>query len=92
MSRLVIWFPIGLVLGLGLVLFLLFRLLFGAGTWMTTFAAVVGGNTALWLLLGPLIAICIRMRTCRALDAFLANIVYAAEYAARAALADRPRP
>jgi hypothetical protein len=81
MSRFVTLFPIGLVLVLGVVLSVVFGVLQGPGIWVAVVAAVVGGNVVLWLLLGPLMARWIRARTCRGLDALLANMVAVGEAA-----------
>ena len=67
MSRFVKVFPIALVLFLGIVLSVVFSSLFGLGTWIVAVGAVVGGNAALWLLLGRLMARGFRARTCRGL-------------------------
>jgi hypothetical protein len=84
MSRFVTLFPIGLVLGLGVVLSAVFSVLFGPGGWIAAVAAATGGNAVVWLLLGPLMARAIRSRTCRGLDALLANMVTVGESAAPA--------
>lgn len=42
-------------------------------------AAITGGNALLWLLLGPWIARRLQDRTCRRLDALLANMVAVGE-------------
>src|SRR5262245_19152011 len=68
LSRFVTLFPIGLVLLLGVVLSVVFGVVFGPGTWIAVVATVVGGNAALWSLLGPMMAQRIRARTDRALD------------------------
>jgi hypothetical protein len=75
MQRFVMLFPIGLVSFLGVVLTVVFWATQGPGLWLAPVAAATGGNAALWLLLGPLMARSIRSRTCRALDALLANMV-----------------
>ena len=79
MRRFVTLFPVGLVLGLGAVLSVLFSVVLSPGMGVVAVAAVVGGNAALWLVLGPLLARWIRARTCRGLDALLANMVAVAE-------------
>jgi hypothetical protein len=81
MSRFVTLFPIGLVLFLGVVLSAVFGVRHGPGIWIIVVATVVGGNAALWLLLGPLMARWIRTRTCRGLNALLANMVTVGEAA-----------
>ena len=53
----------------------------GPGVWVAAVVAAVGGNAALWLLLGPLMARWVRTRTDRALDALLANMVSVGESA-----------
>jgi hypothetical protein len=79
MSRFVTLFPIGLALGLGVVLSVAFGALTGPGIWIVAVAAACGGNAGLWLLLGPLMARSIRKRTDRALDTLLANMVAVGE-------------
>ena len=74
-------FPIGLVLCLGVILSLVFGVLFGPEIWVAAVTAALGGNAALWLLLGPLMARWIRARTNRALDTLLANMVSVGESA-----------
>ena len=74
MSRFVLLFPIGLVLCLGAVLSAVYAVQFGPGMWIGGLAAIIGVNTVVWLVLGPLMARSIRLRTCRALDALLANM------------------
>lgn len=81
MSRFVTLFPIVLVLVLGVILSLVFSVLFGQGIWITGVAGAAGANAVLWLLLGPLMARGIRSRTDRALDALLANMVVVGESA-----------
>jgi hypothetical protein len=81
MSRLVTQFPIVLVLSLGVTLSAVFAMVFGAGAWIAGVAAVVGGNAALWLLLGPAMARAIRRRTEGALNTLLANMVSVGEAA-----------
>ncbi len=81
LSRLITVLPIGIVLGVGVVLAVVFSLLLGPGFWLAIVAAVVVANTALWLLLGPLIAGRFRARTTRTLDALLAKMVAVGESA-----------
>ena len=85
MSRFVMLFPIALVLCLGIVLSAVFAVRFGPGMWIGGLATAVGVNTVVWLVLGPLMARSIRRRTCRALDALLANLVIVGERAAAGA-------
>jgi hypothetical protein len=73
MARFVILFPIGLCLFLAI----LFAIVFSEVFWGV--AAATGAAALLWLLLGPLMARTIRARTCRALDALLANMVIVGE-------------
>lgn len=79
MANFVNYFPLILVLGLGAVLYVVFNFRFGQGVWSVAVGAAVGGNAAIWLLLGPLMARGIRRRTERALDALLANLVAVGE-------------
>ena len=81
MSRFVTLFPIGLVLGLGVVLSVVFSAVFGPGIWIFAVAGAVGGNALLWLVLGPMMARGIRARTNRALDTLLANMIVVGESA-----------
>jgi hypothetical protein len=81
MSRFVTLFPIGLVLLVGVVSSAVRGAQSGPGNWIVGVAAWVGGNAVLWLLLGPLMARWIRARTCRGLDALLANMVAVGEAA-----------
>lgn len=74
MINFVNYFPLALVLGLGGVLYVVFSLIWGQGRWSLAVGGAVGGNAALWLLLGPLLARGMRQRTERALDALLANL------------------
>lgn len=77
MSRFVTLFPLGLCL----TMFILFGALSGPENSIVTVAAATGGIALLWLLLGPLMARWIRARTCRGLDALLANMVAVGEAA-----------
>jgi hypothetical protein len=79
MARFLILFPIGLTVGLGVVLSLVFVAICGVAGWIIALGAAVGGNTVLWLLLGPLMARKIRARTQQALDALLAIMVSVGE-------------
>lgn len=81
MARFVKLFPIGLVLCLGIVLSVVFSVVFGPGVWIVAVAAAVVGNAVLWLVLGPLMARGFRARTDRALDTLLANMVAVGEAA-----------
>jgi hypothetical protein len=81
LSRFVTLFPLGLCLFLAAVLSAVFAVVFGPGNWVIAVAAATGGVALLWLLLGPLLARGIRARTCRGLDALLANMVAVGESA-----------
>jgi hypothetical protein len=74
MSRFVRFFPLGLCLSLAIVFSLVLGRQFGAGVW------IVPAVVALpWLLIGPLMSNAIRARTCRGLDALVANMVAVGE-------------
>ncbi len=75
MSRFVTLFPLGLALLLAILFAILFGTLFNTGPWLFTIVAVTGINAVVWLLVGPWMARRIRARTCRGLDALLANMV-----------------
>jgi hypothetical protein len=75
MSRFVTLFPLGLCLTLFILLALVFSALSGPENSIVNAATATGGIALLWLLLGPLISRWIRARTCRGLDALLANMV-----------------
>lgn len=79
LSRFVTYFPPALCLFLAAVLSAVFGVLFGPGLWLAAVAAATGGETLLWLLLGPHLARGFRKRTDRALDALLADMVAAGE-------------
>ena len=85
LSRFVLVFPMGLVLGLGVVFTVVFGVLFGLGMWLAAVWGALGANAVMWLLLGPWMARRIRARTERALDSLLANLVSVGEAA-------EPRP
>ena len=51
----------------------------GPGVWVILVVAVTAGNALAWLVAGPLMARRIRARTCRGLDALLANRVSVGE-------------
>lgn len=75
MARFVRLFPIGLIAGIGILLSVVFFLVFGPGIWITVVGGALSANAALWLFLAPLMARGIRTRTERALDTLLANLV-----------------
>ena len=75
LTRFVTLFPPALCLGLGVVFFVVFGVVFGPGIWMVPVVAATGGLAVMWLFLGPLMARSFRKRTDRALDALLANMV-----------------
>ena len=79
MARFVTLFPVSLALGLGILFFVVFSIVFGPGPWMIGVAAGCGGLALMWLVLGPWMARSIRKRTCRGLDALLANMVAVGE-------------
>jgi hypothetical protein len=81
MSRFVTYFPIGLVLFLGIVLAAVFGIVFGQGMWTVGLWAAVGINALIWLILGPMVTRHIRKRTDHALDPLLANMVAVGESA-----------
>src|SRR5262245_44804927 len=79
MERFVTLFPVALCAFLAVLLTVLFSVLFGPGPWVYGVAAVTGALALLWCVLGPVMARVIRARTCRALDALLANMVFVGE-------------
>ena len=81
MSRFVTLFPLALCLSLAIVFVVLFSALQMPGPWIIAVATAMGGNALLWLLIGPWMARAIRGRTCRGLDALLANMVVVGESA-----------
>ena len=81
LARFLKLFPIALVLCLGVVFAVVFSVTFGSGAWIVAVAAAVGGNAAVWLVLGPWMAKSFRARTSRALDTLLANMVAVGESA-----------
>jgi hypothetical protein len=81
LSRFVMLFPISLALCMGVLFALVFSIQFGLGLWILAVAAAVGGYAALWFVLGPMMARSFRTRTCRGLDALLANMVAVGEAA-----------
>jgi hypothetical protein len=81
MARFVTLFPPGLCLALGVLLSVVFSAIHGPGAWVIAVAAATAGAALPWLLLGPWMARRIRARTCRGLDALLANMVVVGESA-----------
>ncbi len=75
MSRFVTLFPLCLCLSLCILYAVMFGVGYGSRASIVPVAASAGGIALLWLLLGPLMARWIRARTCRGLDALLANMV-----------------
>jgi hypothetical protein len=77
MTRFVTFFPIGLCLFLGVLLSVVFSILFDHRAWVLPVVVATGANALLWLILAPMLARHIHARTCRGLDALLNNMASA---------------
>jgi hypothetical protein len=71
----VLLFPPLLCLSLAIIPAVVLGTMFGIQRWLLAFVAPVGVLVLVWSMLGPILAWRIRARTCRGLDALLANMV-----------------
>jgi hypothetical protein len=75
MARFVVLFPVGLSVALGVILAVLFGVFLEDTRGLLPVAVAAGGNSLVWLLVGPLLGRYIRARVHEGLDALLANMV-----------------
>jgi hypothetical protein len=74
MKRFITFFPIGLLLTLGVVFFVVFSIVFDHRGWVDVVLWSLAPNAILWAILSPLLGRKVESRTRRALDALLNEI------------------
>lgn len=75
MRRFLLFFPMGLSIGLCVVLSVVFSFVMSDHLWIIPLLAITVAEVLLWLVLAPIIVRSIHARTCQAIDALLNNMV-----------------